>query len=63
MKAKKPSNEFNSVKGGNHNGVASLGRDRHGRQVVPDRYQDASLTNKSRTIATWNVRTLLEKEN
>ena len=50
------------MKSGNHTcGVTSLGRDSNGRQVVPDRHQATSRNNKSKTIATWNVRTLLEK--
>ena len=62
MNAKIFSDKVNSVKGGNHTrGVTSLGRDSHGRQVVPDHHQATSYNNKSNTIATWNVRTLLEK--
>ena len=62
MNAKIFSDKVNSVKGGNHIcGVISLGRDRHGRQVAPDRHQATSCNNKSKTIATWNVTTLLEK--
>ena len=62
MNAKIFSDKVNSVKGGNHTcGVTSLGRDSHGQQVAPDGHQATSRKNKSKTIATWNVRTLLEK--
>ena len=56
------SDKVNSVKGGNHKcGVTSLGRDSHGRQVAADRHHATSRNNRSRTIATRNVRPLLEK--
>ena len=48
------------MKSGNHtSGVTSLGRE--SQQVAPDRHQATSRNNKSKTIATWNVRTLLEQ--
>ena len=38
------------------------GRDRHAPQVTPDRHQATAMKlNKTIKIATWNVRTLLQK--
>ena len=62
MNAKIFSDKVNSVKGSNHTSyVTSLGRDSNGRQVATDCHQVTGRNNKSKTIATWNARTLLEK--
>jgi len=62
MKIKKSSKNVNGVKDSGHkNGVVSPGRDCHERHVVPDRYPATSRNNKAKNIASWNVRTLLEK--
>jgi len=62
MKIKKSSKNVNGVKDSGHkNGVVSPGRDCHERQLAPDRYPATSRNNKAKNIASWNIRTLLEK--
>ena len=55
----KQSNQDNSVKGVRKN--TSLGMDIHVRQVEPDRHLATVNTRKPHKIATWNIRTMLQK--
>ena len=54
----------NSVNGVHDSALnSSLGRDRHGQQVAPDRHPATSCKTRFKPfrIATWNVRTMYQK--
>lgn len=56
---RKQFNQDNSVKGVQKN--TSLGMDIHVRQVEPDRHHATVSIRKPHKIATWNIRTMLQK--